>query len=294
MTCACFLRRALLSVLMSVAAVPVWADPPGKEPLPRVEQPVFRVAKKSEIGEAREELLRKYADHPLAPVLRQAYEGIDSIRAIKDYTGTMIKRERIDGVLGEPQYLFVKIRQQPFSVYTYFLKPNEYKGREAIYVAGQNDGKLIAHEAPNTLIYRTVGTVRLDPKGVIAMRGQRYPITNSGVLYLAEELIRNGEHDIQYGECEVKLTPGVKINGRSTLLIQVVHPIPRKTFRCHMSKIYIDDEYQLPVRYESYDWPKQAGQPAPLIEEYTYVNLKFNVGLTDKDFDEKNPEYNFR
>ncbi len=35
-----------------------------------------------------------------------------------------------------------------------------------------------------------------------------------------------------------------------------------------------------------------GGQPQ-LLEEYTYLNVKLNVGLTDADFDDKNPEYNF-
>ena len=39
--------------------------------------------------------------------------------------------------------------------------------------------------------------------------------------------------------------------------------------------------------------PAKAGDPLPVIEEYTYLNLKLNVGLTDKDFDHTNEEYNF-
>jgi len=30
-----------------------------------------------------------------------------------------------------------------------------------------------------------------------------------------------------------------------------------------------------------------------VIEEYTYQQLKFNVGLTDTDFDVKHKDYNF-
>ena len=30
-----------------------------------------------------------------------------------------------------------------------------------------------------------------------------------------------------------------------------------------------------------------------LLEEYTYTNIKINVGLTDADFDTKNPNYKF-
>ena len=61
-----------------------------------------------------------------------------------------------------------------------------------------------------------------------------------------------------------------------------------------MARVFIDDELRLPVRYEAYDWPdKQDGQ-SELIEEYTYLNMKINVGLTDSDFDIHNPAYRFR
>ena len=49
-----------------------------------------------------------------------------------------------------------------------------------------------------------------------------------------------------------------------------------------------------PIRYEAYDWPKVAGGPPELIEAYTYVNMRLNVGLTDADFDIHNPAYRFR
>ncbi|MCP3695353.1 MAG: DUF1571 domain-containing protein, partial [Planctomycetaceae bacterium] len=38
---------------------------------------------------------------------------------------------------------------------------------------------------------------------------------------------------------------------------------------------------------------KAAGAKPEVVEEYTYLNLKINVGLTEEDFDTKNPKYNF-
>jgi hypothetical protein len=60
----------------------------------------------------------------------------------------------------------------------------------------------------------------------------------------------------------------------------------------------VDDELNIPVRYESYDWPKTPGaalnRAEDLFEEYTYTDLKLNNGFTDADFDENNSKYNFR
>ena len=73
--------------------------------------------------------------HPLEPALAVAQRGLDQLRTtIKDYSCTVVKRERIDGKLGDHQYLFAKIRHEPFSVYLYFLAPDDVKGQEVIFV----------------------------------------------------------------------------------------------------------------------------------------------------------------
>jgi hypothetical protein len=49
----------------------------------------------------------------------------------------------------------------------------------------------------------------------------------------------------------------------------------------------------MPVRFEAFLWPlKKDGKPV-LVEQYTYVNVKFNNGFTDKDFDPQNEKYKF-
>ena len=126
------------------------------------------------------------------------------------------------------------------------------------------------------------------------MRGQRYPLTEIGILNLVRRLIEVAEKDVKYGECEVKFfNKDVKINERGCTCIQVVHPVPRRNFLFHMARIFVDNELNVPVRFESYAWPKKPGGPPDLLEEYTYLNMKLNNGFTDADFDTRNPNYNF-
>ena len=40
----------------------------------------------------------------------------------------------------------------------------------------------------------------------------------------------------------------------------------------------------MPIRIECYDWPKPSGVPGDLIEVYSFINLKLNVGLGDEVF----------
>ena len=119
-------------------------------------------------------------EHPLMPVLRWAYAGMGNIEKIQDYSATVAKRERIGGKLLDYQYMFIKLRQKPFSVYMCFLGPADLKGQEVIYVEGQNNGNMWAHGVgiQNTMF----GTVSLKPDGPVAMKNQRYPLTELGIL----------------------------------------------------------------------------------------------------------------
>ncbi len=84
-----------------------------------------------------------------------------------------------------------------------------------------------------------------------------------------------------------------QIDGRPCTCIMVTHPVPRKNFRFNIAKVFVDSEYGFPVRYEAYDWPTKEGGTPVLLEEYTYVHLKFNNNFTDADFDDHNKDYRF-
>jgi len=234
-------------------------------------------------------------EHPLIPVIRWAEQERPKVAAIRDYTALMQKQENVKGTLLGAQVLEVKVRHQPFSVYTKFRFPAELNGQQAIYVQGKNDNKLIGHGVG---LQRKFGTQFLDPEGFLAMRGQKYPITQMGVLNLIDKLLEVGYKDSKFGECEVKYyTEGVKAGSkdspRECTLIEVIHPVPRQNFTFYIARIYVDKELNLPIRYESYDWPRREGESPTLLEVYSYLNLNLNVGLTDLDFDHKNPEYAF-
>ena len=238
--------------------------------------------------------------HPLDRAISFAYESLDDMRDnVSDYTATLCKVERVNGRLSEPCYIKLKIRcprekdngkKSPFSVYMSFLKPVDTTGREVIWVDGRNDGKLMAHEGKGLLAMKTF---HLEPDSMIAMKGQRYPIYDIGIENLIEKLIEKAERDKQTGPCEVTYREGIKINKRECRLIELIHEHPHPTHDFHRARVFIDEELNLPCRYEAYDWPATKGGKPQLIEAYTYFNIKTNVGLTDKDFDPENPGYHF-
>lgn len=242
------------------------------------------------------------AQHPLDPVLRLAGDGLTRVRSqVDDYTCTIAKREMVDGKVRDFEHLYAKIRNRkvvngrivtPFSVYLKFLKPDGVKGREVVYIEDRNNGKLHAHEGG--LRGRFLPSVWLDPKGTLAMRGQRYPLTFIGIENLLEQLVVRGTREKQLGgRCEVTNHQNAQVDGRRCTVVEVRRPVRRPQYEFHIARVFIDDQLQVPIRYAAYTWPQTPGGKPVILEEYTYRNVKLNVGLTDADFDAANPSYGF-
>lgn len=282
-------RRVVIAIALAVSfSICSWAtaqSSQGKTGRDQLKQPVYQVPNKNKIQLVQAQALQ----HPLTRPIALSKRALVAIQNIKDYSCILIKRENIKGVLGDPQKIFVKIRHNPFSVYMYFLDPVSVKGREVIYQEGRYDNKLVAHQS-GLLRFKTW---HLDPDGALAMRGQRYPITEIGIRNLCVKLIEVAEKDRQFRECKVKYFKDAKINGRQCMCIQVVHPKRRKNFRFYIARIYIDKEWNIPIRFSAWEWPKKPNGNAVLQEQYTYTQLKLNNNFTDKDFDITNPNYNY-
>jgi hypothetical protein len=294
------LNSSAVSIVFVLAAVCTHAIGQGQ-----LTEPVYRVANETATAQPADTLsttnsapnvtpasrvvldfTQQPGEHPLAPAIRVCKASLEDIdRNIRDYSCTLVKRERVDGELAEHQHIFLKVRHEPFSVYMNFLKP--FQGREVVYVDGQNNNKLIVLEAGWK---RVAGKLPLDPNGARAMNGQKHPITKVGIRNLTAELIRSMEADTKYAECEVT-TKDEKIGDRPATMVQVIHPIPRQNFDTHISRVFFDNELGIPIHYDSYLWPRQPGGQPPLEASFTYTNLKVNNGFTARDFDAyNNPE----
>ena len=239
----------------------------------------------AEQGAAPFDLTQLEGEHPLMPCLRVTKGALQHIDTqLQDYTATFTKVERLNGSLGCPQQMQIRVRHQPFSIYMKFVQPKP--GQEVLYVENQNDGNLIALASGWK---RRIGLLNLDPKGTLAMQDQRYPITKAGIRNLTYEIIQTAEADTKYAECEVTHNHSVKIAGRPVSMLETTHPVPRKNFKYHKSRIFMDHELRVPVAYEAYSWPAEAGGKPVLEERYIYTNIQVNNGFTDTDFSSDNP-----
>ncbi|MBI2477668.1 MAG: DUF1571 domain-containing protein [Planctomycetia bacterium] len=235
--------------------------------------------------------------HPLGRALTFALEHEAFIHQhVKDFSCILAKRERINGRLHDYEYLRTNVRREqqnggqtiPFSVYAEFLAPKKLLGRKVLYVAGRNDNKMLVRNGG--LRFGHV-VVNIAPTSDAVLRESRYPITELGLNNVVGRLIDQAKHDIiadpTAQNTEVVFFRDAEIDGRACTHIRVTHPTEDHVFQFHQANIYVDDKLHVPLRVESYMWPKSTGEPPLLTEEYTYTRLKLNVGLTDRDFSEE-------
>lgn len=226
-------------------------------------------------------------EHPLIPAINLAKQSLNVLNQVKDYEAIFTKRELVNGKLIS-QRMLLKLREKPFSVYMKFLEPNA--GREILFVQGRNNNQLRAHE-PGAL-QSLVGTISLSLNSPTVMAENRHQITDVGMRRLLEQLLAQWNIESKYGEIDVQFYPNAMMGEVPCEVIETTHPQPRKQFNFHLTRLFIDKKSRLPIRIENYGWPR-PGQRPPIIEEYTYTNIRLNVGLTDQDFSEQNKAYNF-
>jgi outer membrane lipoprotein-sorting protein len=120
------------------------------------------------------------------------------------------------------------------------------------------------------------------------MKGNRHPITHSGLEYLVKNIkkdLRKGNHG---GEIKIHEYGEEVVYGRKTRVAEVIFPDDEsKGYYCYRIVMNLDVENKLPIRVQVFDWGNM------LVEKYGYENLKLNPGLTDGDFDPNNPLYKF-
>jgi outer membrane lipoprotein-sorting protein len=208
--------------------------------------------------------------------MERAYARVDH------YTVTFLVQERVDGELNPPQWIALKFKK-PFKIYLRWRKgPNE--GRQVLYPAGADGNELLVR------VPLLVGAVTktLDPKSARARKGSRHPITDIGVGRLLDFIGEHARRGLQ--RRELTLEDG----GQRTTLDRptqryILH-FPKDSAKGYYGQtavLDIDRELRLPIYVEIFDWQNA------LVERYGYRDLRLNPGLTDGDFDPKNPEYGF-
>jgi outer membrane lipoprotein-sorting protein len=261
------------------------------------------------------------------PTVDQIIETAEkTLSGTKDYSGKLLRQELfLDGM--KKQLNTFKFKK-PFSVYLRFIDP--FGGREVIFVRGWNDDEIKVHKGSfpditvsldprgsramershhpvtqfgfeNTLKMaaknlrlarqRGEGEIKVSDGGVI--NGQpvwkieaRFPKVGNYVTAKDDETLwdiskRTGQdmYLLLYTNQDKKYDEPDDVDEDDRVFI------PR--YYGGQAEFHVAKETSMPVRVIIRDWQGR------LYEQYDYSEVKLNVGLTRKDFDPDNKEYNF-
>ena len=220
------------------------------------------------------------AANPLDEPLRLLAKSQQVFRGVRDYTCTLIKQERLSGQLQPVNIMSMMVRNQPFSIYLKWSQPRANVGQEACYVAGKNDGRM---RARSTGVLGVAGFVSIDPNDPRARKSSNHSITEAGLGNLLARFDRHWRAEYAQNRTQVRIGE-YEYNKRRCIRVETTHTV-RVANASYRSVVYFDKQLQLPIRVETYDWPRQGGSPAgDLLEVYNYVNLRLNVNLPDEVF----------
>jgi hypothetical protein len=223
---------------------------------------------------------------PQAASVERALELIrtaeERFRAVVDYECLFLRDEVIDGKMNQ-NVLRLKVRHEPFSVLMEWLDPAVKRGRKVAWVTGKNDGKMLVKQ----LI-----TLKLDPAESIRKKESRHTILETGIKNLIHRYKESWEREAHLGlttmtidDREVRVSLPQRDFVHQCLCVTSRHPATsRGQFQYFYVKLYFDKATGLPMKTEVFDWPSAAHPDGQLVERYTYLDLKTNVGVKDADF----------
>ena len=283
---------AVVSIPLIIAGICGWLTEPLEAPS---NSSPAAVAVPEEAAETRPAL----GEWPVTPIngraatqllLDSLLDAESRLEAARAYSALLRKTERLKGKLGSEQVIEIKSRLHPFSIYLRYRTPEP--GKEVVYSEGRYENHVIAHGVgiSRTLIPR----LKVAPDSMVAMSGNRHPITDAGLGKLTAKLIGFRRMDLVDPESVTVLDRIKDDSGREWLRSFHTHPNPNSERPFKNVEVLYHPETRIPYKISSYDWlkPGETGEPQ-LAERYTYDDLKLGIPLTDTDFDPANPAYEF-
>ncbi|MFO0936595.1 MAG: DUF1571 domain-containing protein [Gemmataceae bacterium] len=206
-------------------------------------------------------------------------ESKEAYMKVHDYSCHFIKQERLKGKL-TPEVIFeLHARTVPFAIYSKAVQPKEFAGFESVYVAGRFATDQIRVK-PNGGAYMTVSTT--DPR---AMSG-RHSADQVGIGAVLAMLDKQVGMERKLGNPITVTISDFTYASRPVIRYELLCDKPHANRYSHRTVAYFDKETKLPVRIEAYDEPRSGGSVVgDLLESYSFVNIKTNVGHSSAVFD---------
>ena len=226
------------------------------------------------------------ASDPAVAMLDELIDRIDAGAArLRDATYTFYRTEYIDGKLRPEQKIAIKHRF-PHDIYMRWTGDVNH-GREVLHRSGWNDGKI------RVSLGSLTPTLNLDPRGSMAMDGERHNIFDLGPVRLTQLIVKDAKRIRANPALTVTaVDEGTKtVYGEPARCMSAVLPKDKDPgLYTTLMNLCVSDRLSLPIRVELQDIEDGAMR---VIERYGYEGIKVNVGLTDADFSPDHPDYGF-
>jgi hypothetical protein len=183
--------------------------------------------------------------------------------ALTSYQVKMNRQEAVGGTLNAPEDVTLSVKRNPKAVRLEW-PDGPHKGREVIYAADANDGKM--HVKMGDSLLAAMPRVAMAPDSPLALRNSRHPITEAGfdtILQRMEDAVRNraaGDGDrIEYAGLE-----------QADGLDKAGHKVVRVTPSGETWVVYLDAETGLPALVQA------NARDGQLLERYVFRDPVFN------------------
>ena len=197
---------------------------------------------------------------------------------VKDYTCTFVKQELVQGKMTKEQVIDVKFKEDQFSVFMRWVK-NPALVAKVLYVKENNDNKVLIKPA-GILGWLVPTHVKRPVNGPDAKRASRRNLDQFGFANTLELILSVNRKATQAGELEFGYKGTGSTEGRPTWVFQ--RRLPGKPdYPDQRMVLHIDQEWLVPTATYSYNGKGK------LLGKYMYRDVKFNVGLKDRDFQAK-------
>jgi len=233
-----------------------------------------------------EQLLR---DDPLAALIELRTRHLSEVQ---DYRCTLVKQEVLPSGMSAEQEMEVLFRQHPYSVTLTWVR-NAGLAQRVIYVkdrwvddtADNPAERDLAVCQPGALGAMFIKSIKMPIRGSMARQTARRNIDEFGFTRALDLLIRYCELARSRNELVLEYRGEGRFDGRPVWVVHRHLPYTGEggLYPDRTAEIYIDKEYHVPVAVYCYSDIEQ--KPANLLSKYEFRNIRFNVGLTDKDFD---------
>jgi hypothetical protein len=204
---------------------------------------------------------------------------------IRSYQATMQKQERLQGRLQNKEMIEVAFREQPYSVSLHWLQ-GARKADRVIYVAGENDGMMLAH--PTGAAGKLVKVVRRKVDSDEARQSGRYTLDQFGFKKALDRIIASMQTAQKKGALHVQFQGEAKVieaGQRVCYKLKRTYSEPESDGTQELT-LYVDRENYLPIGVVVKGKVDPATGNRELLGEYFYRDVHLNPEIRPEQFKE--------